>query len=283
MTKQPPIDNSPMLGGEHHVTLTGMEPGLGGDRRPLTGRAGIITEMLGRLGNQQALMTLQAALIAPDSRIRRRAVLALGRIARPEAAEALVGLLQDPHPHVRQAAASSLGNLKDTAAILPLCAAVHDPDHSVRIAAIAVLGQIAQSTSPDRESMHHIVHALNEALNDPDTEVRQWAVRMLGFFIADSRAVPGLLTVLRDDQDEIVRAVAAFALGELRDLRAVTGLSESVLWDTDGRVRCFCVDALGKIGDLGAILALKRALNDPDMEVRANADRAIRDIRAMNR
>lgn len=283
MSKQPPISNSPMLGSEHHLPLTGMEPRLGGDRRPLTGRAGIITELLGRLGNQHALMALQSALNDPDSRVRRRAVLALGRIARPEVADALIGRLQDPHPNVRQAAASSLGSFKNPAAILPICTLVHDPDRSVRIAAVAVLGRIAESASPDQEAMRHIVHTLNEVLDDPEAEVRQWAVRMLGFFIADSRAVPGLLIALRDDQDEIVRAVAAFALGELGDVEAVTGLSESVLWDTDGRVRLFCVDALGKIGDLGAILALKRALNDPNMEVRANADRAIRHIRAINR
>ena len=76
MTEQRHINNSPMLAAEHHVTLTGMEPGLGGDHRPLTGRAGIIMELLGRLGNRQALKALKTALTAPDSHTRRRAVLA---------------------------------------------------------------------------------------------------------------------------------------------------------------------------------------------------------------
>jgi HEAT repeat protein len=71
----------------------------------------------------------------------------------------------------------------------------------------------------------------------------------------DQRAVPGLITMLRDDADE-VRQEAAGALGSLRDRRAVPALMVA-LKDPDWNVRNQAAEALGNIGDKRAIPALK--------------------------
>ena len=60
------------------------------------------------------------ALLAPDSLVRRIAVLGAGQIGDPRATGLVIPLLTDPDSTVRTAAAFSLGLLRDTAAVQPL-------------------------------------------------------------------------------------------------------------------------------------------------------------------
>ena len=76
-----------------------------------------------------------------------------------------------------------------------------------------------------------------------------------------------LTRMLQQDQNRVVRARAAIALGTFRDERAVFAL-ESALTDEDSRVRSQAIKALGQIGNEQATIALGNILLQP------NADRS---------
>jgi HEAT repeat protein len=86
--------------------------------------------------------------------------------------------------------------------------------------------------------------------------------------IGDVRAVPALISALKDSQAD-VRRNAASALGKIGDTSAVVPLLEA-LCDTHAWVRGNAVIALGKIGDASILPTLYRMLKDTDSWVREN-------------
>ncbi len=83
------------------------------------------------------------------------------------------------------------------------------------------------------------------------------------------RVVRALETALKDEEP-IVRAAAAEALGDLRALEALAPLLVAVE-DEDGSVREQAIVALGELRDPRATVRLQRALKDPRPEVRFQA------------
>ena len=92
---------------------------------PVGAQEGAIVEMLApvlaaedaRAWNPDAL---GAALVYPDSLVRRTAAMAVGRIGDPRGVALLVPLLSDPDTTVRVSAVFALGLIGDTAAVTPL-------------------------------------------------------------------------------------------------------------------------------------------------------------------
>src|SRR5687767_9475082 len=70
---------------------------------------------------------LGAALVYPDSLVRRTAAIALGRIGDVRGVELLVPLLSDPDTTVRVAAVFALGLIGDTSAVGPLVERLRAP------------------------------------------------------------------------------------------------------------------------------------------------------------
>jgi len=82
----------------------------------------------------------------PESRVRRRAALALGRIGLLEAVEPLVKALDDEEPEVRQMAAFALGLIASPAARPPLLQALSGSDVVLQGRAAEALGLIGDKT-----------------------------------------------------------------------------------------------------------------------------------------
>ena len=104
----------------------------------------------------------------------------------------------------------------------------------------------------------------------PEHEFQFFHLKLRDFF-----AVPGLLEVLRD-QENLVRSMAAEALGKIGDAGAVPGLLEA-LRDPKYLVRSFAAEALGRIGE-PAVPGLVKALHDPKEDVRWSAVVALKEI-----
>lgn len=107
------------------------------------------------------------------------------------------------------------------------------------------------------ETLVHILRAEDERRWDENVRallsakspiIRKRAALALGR-IGDERAVPGLVEVLKQDVDNDVRQMAAFAIGEI-ELPAGADALIAVLDDTRNppEVRARAVEALGKIG-----------------------------------
>jgi HEAT repeat protein len=110
-------------------------------------------------------------------------------------------------------------------------------------------------------------------MSDPVLQVRRQAAAALGELDGLERAPPGLLTALRD-QDQELRVLAAQALGEIADPSAVPALA-GALKDESAEVRRQAVQALGEIDHADVTQHLVLAMKDPDTEVRRLAAEAL--------
>lgn len=90
----------------------------------------------------------------------------------------------------------------------------------------------------------------------------------------DTGVLPALLAALGDD-DWLVRELACHGLRVLADVRAVAALSRTVLAEEEPLVRAAAAEALGEIGGEDAVGPLIRALRDADAAVRAAAARGL--------
>jgi HEAT repeat protein len=121
------------------------------------------------------------------------------------------------------------------------------------------------------------VECLEDALRDPEREVRIWAVWALKQIEAPSAAL-ALLSALADT-DSFVRRQAVDALGQ-REGAPVTEALCTALMDADSGVRQRAAELLGARGDLSAAAALCEGLRDNSTGVRRACCTALGALRA---
>ncbi len=89
-------------------------------------------EILAKVGGEEALPALRAALSDPNTDVRARAAAALGRLGDRGSLQPLLAALQDARWEVRSQAAKALGELEEPAALPPLANALRDSEWWVR-------------------------------------------------------------------------------------------------------------------------------------------------------
>lgn len=89
-------------------------------------------EILAKVGGEEALPALRAALRDPHTDVRARAAAALGRLRDRDSREPLLAALEDARWEVRSQAAKALGELEDPAALPQLANALRDSEWWVR-------------------------------------------------------------------------------------------------------------------------------------------------------
>lgn len=173
--------------------------------------------ILATIANEQVLEPLLSAALSPNWIVRMSAAQALGRIQNPQAIDTLVLVLQDKVPAVREEAGRAIQAIGD-ASIPKLLEALQDRNWKIRLRAVEALALLKP-----REAVGPLMLLV---LEDPDTAVRQDAVRALGQ-IGDSRAIPLLLSSLALKTPSLTLP-AIEALGHLRCTEAVPALIELV-------------------------------------------------------
>jgi len=120
------------------------------------------------------------------------------------------------------------------------------------------------------------LHATLEKLNSPDPLVRAHAARTLGTRVEAEGPIVSCLLAALQDENAMVCAAAAAALGRIGDRSAVAPLVE-LLRDTqeDRDVRSRAAEALGQLHAAEAVPALTAALNDTVWHVRLHAANAL--------
>ncbi|GAB4476075.1 MAG: hypothetical protein Kow00124_17770 [Anaerolineae bacterium] len=221
--------------------LSGDEPELGGDdrpvphltsgREPVLGGSALRQHLLDLLESgdlevqQRALFALAvrqdaravdgllALLAGEDEFLRGWAARALGQIGDPRAVEPLIVALNDPSLWVRQGVTAALAELKDPRAVGPLIATLGADDRYIySMAALAAIGEPA-------------VEALIDALSSPNTRVRLGAANALGE-IGDIRAVGPLIRLLNDRSGHVRREAAK----SLRRIGTPHALAAAEVW-----------------------------------------------------
>src|SRR6266404_1349211 len=179
---------------------------------------------------------------------------ASSRLSLPATIPQARGTIPKPSNQIMQT-----GNFRKTLCIAFLMAA------SVTTAAGQKISRPDSATAISTKTMLRILRAEDERRLDPNLIfllsdrypiIRKRAALALGR-IGDERAVPQLIEAFKSDNDNDVRQMCAFAIGEIESPAGAEALI-AVLDDTaqPGEVRARAVEALGKIG---AILLSKSA------------------------
>jgi HEAT repeat protein len=161
----------------------------------------------------------------------------------------------------------ALGQLRDARAVEPLIAALADESPHVRQDAAKALGLIG-----DPRAIGPLIGAFRVEYGDTE-DITAWQDAAIALARLGTPALDPLVGAL-SDENGIVRAESAYALGELGDRRAVEPLV-AALEDGGRQVRLEAAEALGRLGDPRAIDALVALLDDPDAMVRLYAVRAL--------
>jgi hypothetical protein len=156
----------------------------------------------------------------------------------------------------------------DASAVPVLGTALSDTDACVRRLAAPLLGRIEHASA---------LQTMLTALSATDATVREMGALALGF-ADDSAGVAPLERRLGADTSPRVRAIAAWALGEIERPESARALIDA-LRDADALVRRSAARALGEIENPVAIPALTDLLkSDRDPDVRRAAAQSLGEI-----
>lgn len=192
---------------------------------------------------------------------REEAVKLLAGINQDTAIAGLVIALEDEDRGIRELAADNLVGIGGNTCSHLLANFMGHNDISVRNLAAEVLVRIGRSAVP----------ALVEALNNPDHDIRKFALDVLGL-IKDSSVVGQIIPMLRDPNQNVTCS-AAETLGCLGSAEAVGPLLEAM--ERQEYLRVQAAEALGRIGDATAFSGLRKYLMVDDPVVQYSAIEAI--------
>lgn len=253
---------------------------------------------LGRIGDPAVLRQLVELLGDPDYWTRLRAIEAIEAI-RPDDVSALDAALRDPSAEVRSRAAVALERLGTLRARVEALKSDERADVDRARRTLVEMGRAGLVESilsflehPDFRVRARVADALGDigelraidslvALLDDD----MWPVRTRAVEAIEKLRAPGAVRLLLpalSDPEETVRAAVASAIRVLGPQEDRATLSRLLaIFDTDNAaVRCSVVEAVGHV-ERGAVeRILKRALVDPNADVRIRAVGAIGERRA---
>jgi HEAT repeat protein len=192
-----------------------------------------------------------------------------GLAATPEEVERIAADLASRRSAEQIEAAKQLAGLgkEGSAAVPALIAALEDKDPQVRREVVLALGRMG-----DRRALDDLARVLSD---DREAPVRDVAVNAVAA-IDDPRAGGCLVRALSDD-DCVVRASAAFELGNRADASAF-GALVAALSDECQHVRRHAALALGVLRDERALPHVAPLLDDRDEKVRDAAAGALSHI-----
>lgn len=230
-----------------------------------------------------------------DSRVRRRAAIAIGRVGMEAGVPALVGLLSDADKDVRAAAALALGLIGAKSAVDPLIGVLGDAEPIVRARAADALGLIGERSGAvpaagmPATSSGNALAAMGAncrtliATLAPDDE--RWpqsddieACRAAIFALARLREYNALAQVVLDEKGQPVSSwwPVAFALQRSGDKRAAGPLLALV--NTDAvNTPAYAFRGLGDYGDRRGITAARAVAQrrSADLRLRVAAVRML--------
>ena len=210
-------------------------------------RALVDHQMLQTDGFRRGVEKLKFQLKHSPIRFRRQAIAkAFGYdLLQAEGMEVLIAALLDPDSEVRKEAVWSLGSIRHPDTVEPLCTVLrHDTDQEVRVAAANALGRI------ENPSANEIL--LHAGQTDPDPSVRTFANEayariQLQTGKAGTPEAPAsqFLTALKDGRTGF-RLEAIRALSQLKVPEAIEPLVDLLMDSTVKQYACGALDATNK-------------------------------------
>jgi cyclophilin family peptidyl-prolyl cis-trans isomerase/HEAT repeat protein len=220
-----------------------------------------------------------------ESRVRRRAALAIGRVGLAQGVSPLTRTLADPDPDVRQMAAFALGLIGDRQAVAALTQALTDPEPRVRGRAAEALGLIGDASAAAAIGAMAAEYARQGVLASlaPDFEgwpldppVDAWRLGIAA--LVRLKAYDALAPAVLDARGGPVTAwwPAAYALQRIEDPRAAPALL-ALARGSGIYSRAFAIRGLGTLKHQPALETLRSVLAERSLDprVRVAAVRAL--------
>lgn len=214
-------------------------------------------EVLGRLKDERSIELLSAIVAdsAENLEVRQYALEGVSFFNTPQVDELILNCFLDKTvpEDLRYDAVGLMGELpvESSYQILVDILKGHEESGHIRANAAYALGIFGEDAA---------LQPLLDATSDPDEEVRSWVINGLGH-LELTEAVPRLIEILMQDEDDGVRSAAAYSLGNLKDPLTIEPLI-AALRDKSWHVRWWVIAALDKIGDKRAVPALRKMLKD---------------------
>lgn len=221
-------------------------------------------QLLGQIPDPKLVDPMIEALKDTSAETRRAAAMALARLKEKRGAPPLVPLLADDNMPVRIAAMEGLIFLSDPSTVDPLLAVVKEKkDIDVAANAARVLGRLKDPKA---------VEPLINLLSAEEPRARLAAADALGR-LGDARAAEPLANAMLDENWEVQRA-AGTALAGIKDPKAIAPLI-AVLKKGPPRAKSYAAQLLAAHKGTEVVEALREAMNDPDIGVRAQARQSL--------
>ena len=226
---------------------------------------------VGRVGLAEGVEPLVRLTADTDPEVRQMAAFALGLIADASARQPLIALLADESPLVKGSAAEALGLIGDVSAAQPIAqmaadivtsGALKEPpqdDNDAARDSPAAAFRLAMSALVRLKAFDALASAVLDASGQP--RVHWWPVAFALQRLEDPRALPALLTLVKDAQP-YTRAFAAKGLGAMKDSSAATALLPLV-GGSDRASAVEAIRALARLRDARAGPALLKLLQAP--------------------
>lgn len=204
-----------------------------------------------------------------DQAVRLMSIRSIAAFANPSAIPLLVGLLDDADKDVAVAAQESLASLPGGEADAAVIKMLADTSAARRITATELIG---------RRRMTSAMPALFDAAGGADAKLRIAAVKKLGE-LAGPPEMPRMLDLLAraaspEDLEAAEQALSAVSLKAAEPAACVAQL-EARFQQVSPAQKCALVRVMGAIGGGSSLKAVRSAVADPSIEVRAAAIRAL--------
>lgn len=185
-----------------------------------------------------------------------------------EAVLPLISSLEKNDPSEYGGIIEVLGEIKDPRAVKPLIEKLSTEDPLVRYLIIEALIKI------DERDM------LIDALENKDHKVRSGICEVLGN-IKEEKALPLLLNILKDDNNDDVKESAAMAISNIGSSDTIEPLM-ALLYDRNSKTVVYSIEALGELNASESFNILVEKLSDYNSLVRAAAAESLGKLNNMD-
>lgn len=229
----------------------------------------LVIQTLGKRGDVASLPTLFAAAKTGPTEVRLAAIKAMPEIAEASVVPVLAGLMADTDGRIAQTAKESLASLQGPEVDQVVMTMFQSPEMDQRQVALELIG---------RRRMTQAVPVLLQAAGGAEGRLRPAIIRMVGELGGPDR-LPALLTLLDElesPQDlDAARQAMGVVCAKADDSQAASDMLVDRLGRSKSSQKIVLVRVLSGVGGPTALAAVRRAVDDPDGDVRAAAIRAL--------
>jgi HEAT repeat protein len=225
----------------------------------------LIIQTLGKRGDPAALPALFDAVKRDDEGVRVAAIRALPEIGDASAVPVLTELVADGDSEVSQAAQDALAAIPGDKADAAVMAMLNSNESNMRLIALELI---------ERRRMTASIPVLLEVATGDDVEVRRAALRKVGE-LGGPAELPALLDMLAqlnsaEDLNAAEQALRTVCTKD-DDPQSYSETLINRLVEAEPAQKGSLLRVLGGIGGKKALRVVRRAVNDPDSEVRSAA------------